>query len=126
MNPTTLGSPFSAILQAAVESTPQAIGGSFAASDGEMVDFFSLTDPDEWALITAHYGVVLSHVQAALNTCHYGEANVVVIEHSNLQILVSSVAEGYYAVLAVTAPAPLARAMSALTQAVVALRKEMG
>lgn len=126
MTPASLGSPFAVILQDAVERTPRAIGGSFAASDGEMVDFFSLTDPDEWALITAHYGVVLRHVQAALNTCHYGEANVVVIEHAELEILVHAVGEGYFALLAVTAPAPLALAMDALGEAAVALRKEMG
>lgn len=124
--PATLGSPFSVMLQTAVESTPQAIGAAFAASDGEMVDYFSLTDPDEWALITAHYGVVLRHVQSALNTCHYGEANVVLIEHRDLEILVHAVSEGYYALLAVKAPAQLAMAMNALGQAVVALREEMG
>ena len=122
----SLNSPFGAILQVAVESTPRAIGCAFAAADGEMVDYFSLTDPEEWALITAHYGVVLHHVQAALHTCHYGEANVVVIEHADLEILVESVSEGYYALLAVESPAPLARAMEALGQAAVALREEMG
>ena len=121
-----MGTPFSKILQTAVENTPQAIGGAFAASDGEMVDFFSLTDPDEWALITAHYGVVLKHVQAALHTCHYGEAKMVMIEHADMEILVHNVLEGYYAIMAVRAPAPLALAMNQLSEAAAALREEMG
>lgn len=124
--PASLGSPFAQILQRAVERTPQAIGGAFAAKDGEMVDYFSLTDPEEWALITAHYGVVLAHVQAALHTCHYGEARVVVIEHRDLEILVQAVGEGYFALMAVESPAPLAMAMNALGEAAVALRTEMG
>ena len=121
-----MGTPFSDILRVAVENIPGAIGGAFAASDGEMVDFFSLTDPDEWALVTAHYGVVLRHVQNALHTCHYGEAKMVMIEHADMDILVHAVSEGYYAILAVKAPAPLATAMSLLDEAADKLREEMG
>ena len=122
----TLNSPFATILQAVVEDTPQAIGCAFAAHDGEMVDFYSLTDADEWALITAHYGVVLAHVQAALHTCHYGEADVILIENTDMEIIMHPVDEGYYALLAITAPAPLAMALNALARAVLALREEMG
>ena len=118
--------PFSDILRIAVEATPGALGGAFAASDGEMVDYFSLIDSHEWALLTAHYGVVLGHVQAALNTCHYGEANLLMIEHANTDILVYAVDEGYYAVIAISAPAPLAIAMNQIERAALALRKEMG
>lgn len=119
-------SPFAEILRTAVESIPGAIGGAFAASDGEMVDHFSLRDPHEWALLTAHYGVLLSHVQLAFNTWHYGEANLVMIEHANLDVLVYAVQEGYYALLALAPPAPLARAMRAITLAAAELRREMG
>jgi predicted regulator of Ras-like GTPase activity (Roadblock/LC7/MglB family) len=121
-----LGTPFAEILRAAVESTPSAIGGAFAARDGEMVDFFLDGDSHEWAILTAHYGVVLAHVQAALNTCHYGEANLVMIKHTGINILVHSVNEGYYALMAVTEPAPLAAAMSAIEQAANELKREMG
>lgn len=120
-----MATPFSEILRAAVESTPQAIGGAFAAGDGEMVDSFSLGDPNDWAILTAHYGVVLAQVQAALNTCHYGEASLVMIEHTGMDILVYSVEEGYYALMAVDQPAPLGLAMSALARAAEALRREM-
>ena len=121
-----MGTPFAEILRIAVESTPSAIGGAFAASDGEMVDFFSEKDPSEWAILTAHYGVLLAHVQSALNTCHYGEANLVMIEHTGINILVHSVDEGYYALMAVGEPAPLARAMNAIEQAAQELKREMG
>ena len=109
----------------AVEATPGAIGGAFAASDGEMVDYFSGEDPIEWALFTAHYGVVLSHVQLALNTWHYGEAGLLMIEHGNVAVLVQTVQEGYYALLAVDCPAPLAHAIDALSRATNDLRQEM-
>ena len=34
-----------------------------------MVDSFTERDPTEWAILTAHYGVVLANLEAALNTC---------------------------------------------------------
>jgi predicted regulator of Ras-like GTPase activity (Roadblock/LC7/MglB family) len=120
-----MSSPFAEILRQAVESTPGAVGGAFAASDGEMVDYFARRDRYEWALFTAHYGVVLSHVQLALNTWHYGEASMVMIEHQTLAILIHSVSDGYYALLAVGHPAPLGRAMQALSRAAADLRQEM-
>ena len=36
--------PFGRILREAVEGTPGAVGGAFAASDGEMVDAFTTRD----------------------------------------------------------------------------------
>ncbi len=121
----SIGSPFAAILKRAVEDTPGAIGGAFAASDGEMVDYFSRRDPDEWALLTAHYGVLLAQVQSALNTWHYGETDLLMLAHNDIAILIQSVQEGYYALIAVYRPAPLGRALSALGRATHALRREM-
>lgn len=118
--------PFADILRIAVERTPRAFGGAFAASDGEMVDYFSESDPDEFAFITAHYGVIFRHVVSAFNTCHYGEASLLVIEHESIEILVRGVQEGYYALMAIDPPAPLAKAMLAMEDAVIALREEMG
>ncbi|MBT8492582.1 MAG: roadblock/LC7 domain-containing protein, partial [Deltaproteobacteria bacterium] len=62
-----MDSPFAAILQDALDKTPGAVGGAFAAWDGETVDFICDCDETEWLILTAHYGVVLSHVQSALN-----------------------------------------------------------
>lgn len=118
--------PFSNILRGAVERTPGAIGGAFAAYDGELVDQFYQGDSDEWAIFTAHYGIVLSHVQSALNTWHYGEAELVMIEHANTDILLGAVLEGYYAMLAIDHPASLATAMREMSDAVIELRREMG
>jgi predicted regulator of Ras-like GTPase activity (Roadblock/LC7/MglB family) len=120
-----VSSPFAAILRGAIERTPGAVGGAFAASDGEMVDFIA-DDRFEWAVMTAHYGIVLAQVQAALHTFHHGEAEVVMIEHAHLDILMHAVSEGYYALIAVDHPAPLASAMAALEQAATRLREEMG
>jgi hypothetical protein len=120
-----MASPFADILRVAVESTPRAIGGAFAASDGEMVDYFARTDPMEWALITAHYGVLLGHVHAAFSTCHYGAAQAIMLQHRELEVIVYAVDDGYYALMAMNPPAPLAKALAVLDHAVIALREEM-
>jgi predicted regulator of Ras-like GTPase activity (Roadblock/LC7/MglB family) len=120
-----MGTIFSDILRSAVEATPGALGGAFAAADGETVDSFSRLDVDDWAILTAHYGVVLAHVQAALHTFHYGEAELILVSHERADILVSAVREGYYALLAIERPSPLAAAMRQLRRAAAALRQEM-
>ena len=118
-------SPFAKILQTAVESTPGAVGGAFAAPDGETVDHFSSLERSEWAILTAHYGIVLRHVQKALNTLHYGEASSLHLSHTSMEIVIYVVAEGYFALLALEAPAPLAHAHASLAAAATELRREM-
>src|SRR5262245_35565486 len=118
-------SPFAAILRAAVANTPGAIGGSFAASDGETVDYVSDWERTEWEIVTAHFGVVMHHVQAALHTFHFGEAELVIVCHRDLDIVIHSVTEGYYAMLALSRPRSLARAMVSLSRASAMLRQEM-
>lgn len=120
-----MSSPFMVILQAAVERTPRAVGGAFAAYDGEMVDWVSTLDPLDWAIMTAHYGVIWSQLQAAFNTWHFGSPEYFVVEHSKLDIVVHAVRDGYYALLAVEQPAPLGAALNSLTEAVRELRREM-
>jgi hypothetical protein len=117
--------PFAKILHAAVERVPGAMGGAFAASDGEMVDFVAQIDATEWALLTAHYGVVLANVEAALNTKHFGGAQYFVIENSGCDVVVHTVLDGYFALMALGRPTCLATALVALGDAAVLLRKEM-
>lgn len=117
--------PFARILARAVAHVPGAIGGAFAAADGEMVDCVAAGDSTELAILTAHYGVILSHLEAWLGTKHYGGAEYFVVEHRNLDVLVHTVDDGYYALLAVPPPAPLGRALGALATAARELRQEM-
>lgn len=117
--------PFARILARAVAATPGAIGGAFAASDGEMVDYVTKGDVHEWALLTAHYGVILANLEALLNTQHFGGTCYFVIENSRLDVVVHAVDAGYYALLAVPPPAPIGLALGALAAAAVELRQEM-
>jgi hypothetical protein len=117
--------PFGAILRRAVETTPQAIGGAFAASDGEMVDSFATIDPHEWAVLTAHYGVVMAQLTSAFGTWHYGGPEYFIAEHESLEIVVHVVDAGYFALIACQQPANLAMALDRVRIAANALRKEM-
>ena len=116
---------FNAIMRQAVDDTPDAIGGAFAAGDGEMVGAFANGDPTEWALLTAHYGVILGHLEAALGTWHFGSTEYFVIYNQRLNVLVHTVEGGYFALLAVQPSASLAVALDSLQTAAEALRREM-
>ncbi|MEZ4404605.1 MAG: hypothetical protein R3B06_31585 [Kofleriaceae bacterium] len=117
--------PFGRILERAIAGTPGAVGGAFAAPDGEMVDFVAKGDATEWALLTAHYGVVLANLESLLDTQHFGGTEYFIIENQRLAIVVHAVDGGYYVLLAVPPPAPLSRAIAAVRAAAAALRQEM-
>jgi hypothetical protein len=117
--------PFAAILQRAVQGTPNAIGGAFAAPDGEMVDSFTTGDPHEWAVLTAHYGVVLSQLVSAFGTWHFGGPEYFFALHKEVDIIVHAVDGGYYALLAARTPANIGLALESLRAAAAQLRKEM-
>jgi hypothetical protein len=117
--------PFATILRRAVEATPNAIGGAFADADGEMVDSFSLIDPHEWAVLTAHYGVVMAHLTAAFGTWHFGGPEYFIAQHRDLEIVVYAVDAGYYALMALRMPAKTLHALQHLRAASVELKREM-
>lgn len=119
---------FGEIMRRAVEATPGAIGGAFADSEGEMVDSFSTYDQHEWAVLTAHYGVVLSQLQSAFGTWHFGGPEYFIAQHKTIDVVVHAVAHGYYALLAVMedgGTAPLGLALASLRIAANELRKEI-
>jgi hypothetical protein len=116
---------FAVILQQAVDATPGAIGGAFAAADGEMVDSFCNIDPTDWALITAHYGVLLGQLNGVFGTWHFGGMEYFTAQHSNYDVMVHTVEGGYYAMIVMKTPAPLARGFSNLQRTVAQLRLEM-
>jgi hypothetical protein len=118
-------SPFGAILRRAVEATPGAIGGAFADSQGEMIDGYTTVDPHEWALLTAHYGIVLGHIHAAFGTWHFGGPEYFIAQHALVHIVVHAVDGGYYALMAVTDPVPLGLALLRLREAAQALHREL-
>jgi hypothetical protein len=120
-----IATPFGAILRRAVERTPNAIGGAFADPEGEMVDSFAKLDPHEWAILTAHYGVVMQHLVSAFGTWHYGGPEYFIASHQDLDVVVHAVTSGYYALLACNQPAPIAIAIDSLRDAASELRREM-
>lgn len=118
-------SPFGDILRRAVSATPGAIGGAFADSDGEMIDGFTTRDPHDWALVTAHYGILLHQMHAAFGTWHFGGPEYFIAQHERIDVVVHAVAGGYYALLAVREPAPLGHALRSLRRAAIELHLEM-
>jgi hypothetical protein len=118
--------PFGVILKQVVEKTPSALGGAFADSQGEMVDAFA---PDynahDFAIVTAHYGVILGHLHAILGIWHYGGPEYFVAQHTKLSLVVVTVTKHYYALLAVTDPMVVPDALATMREAAGALQQEM-
>ena len=126
--------PFGEIIKRAVLATPDAVGGAFADGDGEMVDSFASNyQAHDWAMLTAHYGVILSHLHATFGLWHFGGPECFVARHHELDIVVHAIDGGYYALLAIRrAPATAAsaddvaqHALAALATAAKDLFKEM-
>ncbi len=119
---------FGDIMRTAVETTPGAVGGAFADSEGEMVDGFSTLDKHEWAVLTAHYGVVLSHLHSCFNTWHYGGPEYFIAQHAKVDVIVHTIAHGYFALLALEeheGSGQLAAGLLSLRTACDKLRKEI-
>lgn len=94
-------SPFGDILKQAVQSTPCAVGGALAAKDGELVDSFSEWEHDEWALFTAHSGVLFHYARSALHTFHFGDVQFIYIQLDKMTLAMHAVVDGYYALMAI-------------------------
>jgi len=117
-------SPFAVILKSTVDATPHAIGGAFADSEGEMVDSYAKIDAHEWAVLTAHYGVVLALLTAAFGTLHFGGPEYFIAHHRKIEVIVHTVDDGYFALLAFREPPP-EDVMDRLRACTLALREEM-
>jgi hypothetical protein len=117
--------PFGQIMRRAVEATPGAVGGAFAAADGELVDSYATWDPEMWAILTAHYGIILHHLRLAFGTWHYGGPEYFIVQHERLDVVVSLVDAGYYALMAVEGPCALGHTLAAMRDAVKLLQREM-
>ena len=123
-----MATTFGTIMQLAVEATPGAIGGAFAAADGEMVDSYTTIDKDDWAILTAHYGIVLVQLCSAFGTWHFGSPEYFIAQHQKLDIVVHEVAHGYFALMAISeinGAMPLGAALYSLRKAAAALKKEI-
>jgi hypothetical protein len=119
--------PFAAILQRAVEATPNAIGGAFADSTGEMVDSYATIDAHDWAVLTAHYGVILMQLTAAFGTLHFGGPEYFIAQHKKIEVIVHAVDAGYYALIALSqSPMLIDGVLDTLREAARELRVEMG
>jgi hypothetical protein len=118
--------PFGEILKRVVEETPGALGGAFADSQGEIVDSFAPTyDAHDFAIVTAHYGVILGHIHAILGIWHYGGPEYFVAQHTSMSLVVVSVTKHYYALLALADPMAVPDALATMHEAATALHREM-
>lgn len=118
-------STFGQILQETIGKTPGAVGGALAAGDGEMVDYWTSLDEDEWYLLTAHFGIIINHVRRSLHTFHFGDIEFIQMGFRKLELAVQLVDGEYYVILALRPPVLLGPARRTLSLAAKRLREEM-
>ncbi|HEY6037475.1 MAG TPA: hypothetical protein VIV58_24510 [Kofleriaceae bacterium] len=118
--------PFAAILRRCVDASPHAIGGAFADGEGEMVDSYAKTmSAHDWAVLTAHYGVVLGQLASAFGTLHFGGPEFFIARHDRIEVIVHAVEGGYYALLAYSQPPEIELALERVRGCANELREEM-
>jgi predicted regulator of Ras-like GTPase activity (Roadblock/LC7/MglB family) len=117
-------SAFGDILQTMVERVPGAIGAVFADWEGEPVDQFAHIPPLDIQIVGAHWGVVWSQVSARLGR-GLGLIEELVIEGERAIVLVRSVTDRYFVVLATRPEAHLATARRELERGARTLLGEM-
>ena len=124
-----MATSFTSILERVAQRVPGAVAVIFVGSEGEAVDQFPAlpdrTQRDAMLVLGAHYGVILRHVQSLLHLFHFGEAEEVILRHDKLDIVLRTVGEGHFVVLAVNPDVHLGMALREMRQAAGALRLEM-
>lgn len=120
-----IATSFREILRETVQKTPGAIGGALAAGDGELVDYWTTWEQRDWAILTAHFGILVSQIRSALHTFHYGDVQSLYFQFDTITVLIEVVAQNYFAILAVMPPVHLPTTTQALQAASQRLRQEM-
>jgi predicted regulator of Ras-like GTPase activity (Roadblock/LC7/MglB family) len=118
-------SAFADILKQMVDRVPGAVGAIFADWEGEAVDQYAHIPPIEIQLVGAHWGVILSQCHQRLTRHGLGPVDELLIEGERAIILVRSVTERYFVVLAVRRDAHLATARRELLRSANTLLGEM-
>ena len=118
-------SGFGAILKAMVERVPGAVGAVFTDWEGEPVDQFAHVPPLDIQLVGAHWGIVFLQTSERLLRHGLGPVEELLIEGERAMVLVRSVTEKYFVVLATKRDAHLATAMRELGRGAESLRSEM-
>jgi predicted regulator of Ras-like GTPase activity (Roadblock/LC7/MglB family) len=118
-------SAFADILKSIVERVPGALGAIFADWEGEMVDQFAHIPPIDIQLVGAHWGVVLNATSRSLAPSGFGAVQELLIEGERGLVLIRSVTDRYYVVLAAKSEAHLATARRELERGAATLLGEM-
>ncbi len=118
-------SSFGEILQGMVERVPGAVGAVFTDWEGEPVDQFAHIPPLDIQLVGAHWGVVFLQAGQRLGRHGLGGVHELVIEGERAIVLVRSVTDRYFVVLATRRDTHLGTALRELGRVAERLRGEM-
>ncbi len=118
-------SAFGDILEGMVRRVPGAVGAIFADWEGEAVDQFAHIPPIDIQLVGAHWGVVFNAARQFLETLRGGAIEELWVEGRNALVMVRSVTDKYYVVLAARRTVHLGTARRELERSAQMLLTEM-
>jgi predicted regulator of Ras-like GTPase activity (Roadblock/LC7/MglB family) len=119
-------SDFARILKRLVETTPGAIGAALADEEGETVDYFGDTDPDELRLAAAYMGIMLNRSATKKAQRLGGPIREIRIQSELFQFVCRPLGLGYQVTVVLERIATLPKLDEALEQAIAELRIEAG
>jgi predicted regulator of Ras-like GTPase activity (Roadblock/LC7/MglB family) len=119
-------SPFTAILERLVDSTPGALGAALADDEGETVDYHGALEADDLRLSAAHMGIILDHISSLGSIAATGRLLEVRVVARDAQYLARPVGPGYQVTVILEPVALLPRLARALDRALVEVRVEAG
>jgi predicted regulator of Ras-like GTPase activity (Roadblock/LC7/MglB family) len=119
-------SAFTRILKRLVDSSPGALGASFADEEGEAVDYHVEGDPMELKLATAYMGILANLFEARQEKMAAGPLEELWVSSEKAQFLVRPVGHGYQVTVTLRRVATIPKLRQALEQALVRLRIEAG
>lgn len=119
------GTVFEEILREVVKAVPGAKGAIFIDWEGEAVDVYSTIGNTNIRLMGAHWGIVYHHARAALKKIGQGGPQELVMNFSQLQVIIRRVTDDYVVIFTLRPGCHLGRALGVLDWAEEKLRAEM-
>ena len=120
-----MASEFGEVLADLVGGTPGALGAVFIDWEGESVDQFGHIPEFDIRIMGAHWGIILNQVKTITERHGLGLPTSIMLSNEQSDVIIRTITEDYYVVLALKKGAHLATALKELDRAVSAIETMM-
>lgn len=118
--------PFNYLLTNLLVDVPEAVGAIFLDEEGEAVDWVTRhDDPFDLKVEGAYHSIFKRRLDLLAESSPLGKLDRYIVHGERLTSLTQSLPEGYYVVLILDRPGPVARAAFQLKQAAGIISREL-